>query len=61
MIVVCDFCRDITDDEDSHLVEDMLVCGHCILLVDMLKEFMKRGGTKEVWNIRQDGQMMMPI
>ena len=36
-IVDCDFCGDITDDPFE--VDEMLVCGYCILLVELLEKF----------------------
>lgn len=53
----CEFCGQFTDD--PHSVDEMLVCDHCILLVDLLEEFIRRGGTKEIWYLRPDGQQMM--
>ena len=59
-IVDCDFCGDETDDPFE--VDEMLVCGHCILLVDLLEKFILFGGIKEFWLIRpEDGQIRMEL
>ena len=59
-IIDCDFCGDETDDPFE--VDEMLVCGYCILLVDLLEKFILFGGIKEFWLIRpEDGQIRMEL
>ncbi len=59
-IIDCDFCGDETDDPFE--VEGMLVCGHCILLVDLLEKFILFGGNEVFWFIRpKDGQVRMEL
>lgn len=58
-IADCDICGHELDDLFD--VDELVVCGYCIPLIDMLMEFMRRGGTEEIWYMRQDGQMMMEL
>ena len=58
-VVDCEFCG--TETNDPFEVEDMLICGHCVLFVDMFTEFICRGGTKAVLSTRPDGQIMMAL
>ena len=55
----CEFCGTYTNDPFE--VEDMLICGYCIQKVDMLTEFICRGGTKEVLFTNPDGQITMDL
>ena len=57
--VDCEFCG--TETNDPFEVEDMLICGYCIPKVEMLTEFICRGGTEEVLFTRPDGQIMMEL
>lgn len=59
-IIDCDFCGDETGDPFE--VDEMLICGHCILLVDLLEKFILFGGTDDFWRIRpEDGQIGMEL
>ena len=57
----CEFCTHPEESIDMHLVSDMVICGYCILKVEMLTEFICRGGTKAVLSTRPDGQIMMAL
>lgn len=58
-MIECEFCGSMTDDPFE--VEDMLICGHCILAVEMMEIFLHLGGTKDVLNMKPDGQLVMEI
>ena len=58
-IVDCEFCGDITDDPFD--LDDLVICGKCLMLYEMTEKFILLGGTKEVWLIQQDGQIRMEL
>ena len=60
-LIACEFCKNPEEIMDMHPIEDMLICGYCIQKVDMLTEFLCRGGTEEILFTRPDGQITMEL
>ena len=58
-MIECEFCG--TETNDPFEVDNMLICGHCILAVEMMEIFMRLGGTADALNMRPDGQQVMVI